>query len=175
MDNTARELLLQAIDLLDLTYDPHADEGCPAATLTAEILSHLEKAEATPNHKTTPAKIDHTFSADSQFTRMQQLRRGAVEAMVWSTVQNTQDTPEALSCSAQEVVGWYLMRLSGYDGTQGLQEVRDELADAFDLVADEAEDEGHLSPVEIGMASVFSDDDLRVEVRGILRRMAVTA
>ena len=108
MDNTARELLLQAIDLLDLTYDPHADEGCPAATLTAEILSHLEKAEATPNHKTT-------------------------------------------------------------------QEVRDELADAFDLVADEAEDEGLLSPVEIGMASVFSDDDLRVEVRGILRRMAVTA
>jgi hypothetical protein len=115
----------------------------------------------------------NNFSADSQFTRIRQLRRDAVEAMVWNTVQNTQDTPESLSCSAQEVVGWYLMRLSGYDGEQGLQEVRDELADVFDLVADEAEDEGLLSPVEIGMASVFSDDDLRVEVRSILRSMEV--
>ena len=114
------------------------------------------------NHKTTPAKIDHSAEGIARF------RRDCVESLIGSTADNINDTGHAPSgVRLSEVIGYYIVRSSYSDD---VQDVAQELEDMAELIAD---DHDNLSFDELEEACTWSEDDVKFEFVYILRSLSI--
>tara|TARA_B100001250_G_scaffold218220_1_gene187236 strand:+ start:5436 stop:5903 length:468 start_codon:yes stop_codon:yes gene_type:complete len=98
--------------------------------------------------------------------KIRKFRRDCVESMVGNTCDNIHDTGNSLTgVSISESAAYYLVRSSYYEGD--LEDVAQELSDMAEVCGPDHD----MSPGEIAVASLWNEDDIKVEVVGILRQM----
>ena len=101
--------------------------------------------------------------------RIQQFRRDCIESMVGNTCDNVHDTGNSLTgVSIPEAAAYYLVRSSYWEGD--LEDVAQELSDMAEVIGP---DHDNLSPDEFEEASIWNEDDIKVEVVDILRSMTL--
>jgi hypothetical protein len=101
--------------------------------------------------------------------RIRKFRRDCVEAMVYSTADNIYETGNSpTGVSVNEVAAYYIVRSSYCE--LDIQVVVQELEDMAEIIAP---DYDNLSPDELEEASLWNEDDIKVEVVEILRSLSI--
>ena len=101
--------------------------------------------------------------------RIQRFRRDCIESMVCNTADNIWDTGNSLTgVSVPEVAAYYLVRSSYCE--LDIEVVAEELSVRAELLGPDALFD-YLRPDELEEASLWNEDDIKVEVVGILRQM----
>ena len=103
----------------------------------------------------------------SREKRIAKFRHDCIESVVVNTCDDIHDTGNSLTgVSVRESAAYYLVRSSYYEGD--LEDVAQELSRMSEVMAPDYPD---LSADEAELAGCWGEDDIKVEVVGVLRQM----